>query len=102
MEVPERTIRQRMDALERANHIRSYRKVLKEDLKYGHVSILDTLLEPHEDIDSMKLFDLLLATPKRGRVKVQKILAMCRISPSKTVGGLSERQRTELIYYLRR
>ena len=40
---------------------------------------------------------MLLAVPKYGRVKVNKILQQCRISPSKTIGGLSERQRTELV-----
>jgi hypothetical protein len=44
----------------------------------------------------------LLAVPKYGRVKVNRILTQCRISPSKTVGGLSERQRNELISFLRR
>ena len=46
--------------------------------------------------------DLLLAVPKYGRVKVNRILTHCRISPSKTIGGLSERQRNELVSYLRR
>ena len=40
---------------------------------------------------------MLLAVPKYGRVKVDKILRQCKISPSKTVGGLSERQRNELV-----
>jgi hypothetical protein len=35
-------------------------------------------------------------------VKVNKILAQCRISPSKTIGGLSQRQRTELVEFMRR
>jgi hypothetical protein len=48
------------------------------------------------------VFDLLLAVPKYGRVKVNKILSQCRISPSKTLGGLSERQRGELVTLLRR
>ena len=39
---------------------------------------------------------------KYGRVKVNRILTHCRISPSKTIGGLSERQRNELVSYLRR
>jgi len=38
-----------------------------------------------------------MAAPKCGRVKSAKILEQCRISPSKTVGGLSERQRSELL-----
>ena len=39
---------------------------------------------------------MMLAVPKYGRVKVNKILAHCRIAPSKTIGGLSDRQRSEL------
>jgi hypothetical protein len=43
------------------------------------------------------VFDMLMAVPKFGRVKAARLLNQCRISQSKTVGGLSERQRTELI-----
>jgi hypothetical protein len=35
-------------------------------------------------------------------VKVNKILTQCRISPSKTIGGLSQRQRAELVALMRR
>ena len=44
-----------------------------------------------------KVFDMILAVPKYGRVKANKILGQCRISPSKTIGGLSQRQRAELV-----
>jgi hypothetical protein len=40
---------------------------------------------------------MLLAVPKFGRVKATRFLNQCRISQAKTVGGLSERQRSELI-----
>lgn len=93
---------QRMDALARANHIRSERAQLKRELKAGRVSIADLLVDPPSCIDTAKVFDLLLAVPRYGRVKVNKVLAHCRISPSKTVGGLSERQRAELVTMLRR
>jgi hypothetical protein len=39
---------------------------------------------------------MLLALPKYGRVKATKLANRCRVSPSKTFGGLSERQRMEL------
>ena len=45
---------------------------------------------------------MLLAVPKYGRVKANKVLQTCRISPSKTIGGLSDRQRTELVSLLRK
>lgn len=99
---PERTHEQRMSALGNANKIRSERAALKRSLKAGQVSVLDILMEPSERLETMKVFDLLLACPKYGRVKVNKILNVCRVSPSKTIGGLSQRQRTEILSMLRR
>jgi hypothetical protein len=99
---PERSLLQRMDALQRANEIRTRRAQLKRDLKAGRASIHSLLLDPPEYLETAKVFDMLLAVPKYGRVKVNKILTACRISPSKTIGGLSERQRTELVSLLRR
>ena len=99
---PERSLTQRMEALKRANDIRTRRASLKRDLKAGRVHIHGLLLDPPEYLETAKVFDLLLAVPKYGRVKVNRILTQCRISPSKTVGGLSERQRGELVSFLRR
>jgi hypothetical protein len=91
---PERSLVQRMDALQRANE--------KRDLKAGRHSIHQLLLKPPDYVETAKVVDMLLAVPKYGRVKVDKILRTCKISPSKTVGGLSERQRNELVSMLRR
>ena len=91
-----------MDALKRANEIRTRRARLKRDLKAGRQQIHGLLLDPPEYLQTAKVFDLLLAVPKYGRVKVNKILSQCRISPSKTIGGLSQRQRTELVELMRR
>ena len=99
---PERSLTQRMDALRRANEIRTRRASLKRDLKAGRTQIHGLLLDPPEFLQTAKVFDLLLAVPKYGRVKVNRILNVCRISPSKTIGGLSQRQRNELVSYLRR
>jgi len=99
---PERSHLQRMEALQRANEIRTQRAQLKRDLKAGRTTIDRLLVSPPEYLETAKVFDMLLATPKFGRVKANKILQQCRISPSKTVGGLSERQRTELVELLRR
>jgi hypothetical protein len=99
---PERSLNQRMDALQRANEIRMRRAQLKRDLKSGRRSIHELLSEPPEYLETAKVFDMLLAVPKYGRVKANKILVNCRIAPSKTIGGLSERQRRELISLLNR
>lgn len=99
---PKRSLDQRMAALERANGIRSARAQLKRDLKAGRVKIVDLLGNPPDYVLTAKVFDMLLAVPKYGRVKANRILNQCRISPAKTIGGLSERQRGELVSRLTR
>lgn len=99
---PERSLQQRMVALTRANEVRTKRAQLKRDLKAGRVKIHELLMDPPEYLETAKVFDLLLAVPKYGRVKANKVLNVCRISPSKTIGGLSPRQRAELVALLRR
>jgi hypothetical protein len=91
-----------MKALRRANEIRTARAQLKRDLKAGKMRIEQLLRDPPEYVLSAKAFDMIVAVPKYGRVKANKILTQCRISPSKTIGGLSERQRGELVAFLRR
>jgi hypothetical protein len=86
-----------MEALKRANDIRVRRAQLKKDLKDGRIQIEDVLRQPPEYVETAKVFDMLMAVPKFGRVKATRLLNQCRISQAKTVGGLSERQRTELV-----
>jgi hypothetical protein len=99
---PERSLDQRMEALQRANDIRSKRAQLKRDLKGNKVNIQTLLMDPPEYVQTAKVIDMLMAVPKYGRVKTNRILNQCRISPSKTIGGLSERQRAELVAQLRK
>ena len=96
-QAPVRSLDQRMDALRRANDIRVRRAKLKKDLKDGRARIEEILRDPPEYVSTAKVFDMLMAVPKFGRVKAGRFLNTCRISQSKTVGGLSERQRAELI-----
>jgi hypothetical protein len=96
-QAPQRSLDQRMEALKRANDIRVRRAKLKKDLKDGRVQIESVLDDPPEYVSTAKVFDILMAVPKFGRVKAARLLNQCRISQSKTVGGLSDRQRTELI-----
>jgi hypothetical protein len=101
-EIPERTVAQRMAALRNANRIRSVRAQFKVDVKHGRASVIALLLDTPEDFASMQVVDAMLAMPKVGRVKVRQILERSRISPSKTIGGMTVRQRTELVSRLRR
>src|ERR671914_2066480 len=97
VQAPVRSLDQRMDALRRANEIRVRRAQLKKDLKDGSIQIDSILERPPDYVETAKVFDMLMAVPKLGRVKAARLLNQCRISQSKTMGGLSERQRSELV-----
>ena len=84
---PERSLDQRMEALKRANDIRTARAKLKKDLKAGRAEINALLLDPPEYVITAKVFDMSLAVPKYGRVKTNRILNQCRISPPRRLGG---------------
>lgn len=99
--LPARSVEQRIDALRKGNLIRSKRALLKKEIKDGneHISVL--LLYPPNYIETMKVYDLIMSVPKYGKVKTNKILRICQISPSKTVKGLSNRQRSDLSLILK-
>jgi hypothetical protein len=96
-QAPTRSLDQRMEALQRANDVRVKRAKLKKDLKTGRVRVEEILADPPEYVGTAKVFDMLMAVPKFGRVKAARFLNQCRISQAKTVAGLSERQRDELV-----
>ena len=96
-EVPKRPALQRREALVQANRVRTQRARLKADLKGDRRSLADLIADPPEYLASAKLTEVLAAVPKYGRIKTIRLLERCRVSPKKTIGGLSQRQRRELI-----
>jgi hypothetical protein len=100
-QAPTRSLDQRMEALQRANDVRVKRARLKKDLKTGRVRVEEILADPPEYVGTAKVFDMLMAVPKFGRVKAARFLNQCRISQAKTVAGLSDRQREELVSLFR-
>jgi hypothetical protein len=99
---PGRSPEQRLHALSVANSIRTARAELKRELKAGRVGIMDVIVDPPDCARTAKVQHLLVALPKIGPGKAARILAQCRIAPSKTLAGLSERQRSELLALFRR
>ena len=96
---PPRSLAQRKQALKKANEIRTHRAVLKKDLLAEPERVHGIFDDPK--CDTMKVVEVLLALPKVGRVKANRVFRRARISPSKTVGGLTERQRADLFESLR-
>ena len=99
--VPVRSREQRGRALKQANEVRSARATLKKQLASGTVELAPILADPPAWLQTARVRDVLLAVPKIGSVKAGRILARCGIAHSKTLGGLTDRQRGELISLLR-
>jgi transposase len=93
---------QRRRALRQANQVRSERARLKKDLATGKVGLPEILARPPVCVRTARVFDLLVALPKIGSVKAGRILTRCRIADSKTLAGLTDRQRAELTNLFRR
>lgn len=96
-----RSQQQRLDALRKANEIRSCRSQLKKDIAAGTFNIVDLLASPPEFAESERLVVLLSAVPGYGPTRVSKLLLKTKISESKRLAGLTERQRAELIQHFR-
>lgn len=96
------SLERRMIALRQANEVRSARAKLKQELRQGKVRLEQILATRADYLATAEVFDLLVAVPKIGPVKAEHLLTIARISPSKTVGALSGRQRASLIELLSR
>lgn len=98
--VLDRTVDQRREALVLANEVRFVRSAFKKRLKAGATDATLMISRTPELFASMKVLDLLAAQRGWGETKAHKFLARHRISDAKTLGGLSDRQRAELVAVL--
>jgi hypothetical protein len=89
-------------ALTHANEVRVARAKLKQELREGTVCIGPILAAPPEHVSTAKVLDLLVAVPKVGPVKAARLLNKAGVGQMKTVGGLTNRQRAQLIELLHR
>ena len=100
-QAPGRSAEQRRAALESANTIRFARAALKKEIKAGAVAVADLVADPPGYLGSMKVLDLMIVQPYMGQTRALPLLEAATVSPRKTVGGLSRRQREELATLLR-
>jgi hypothetical protein len=81
--------------------VRIARAQLRKDLAAGSVCIESVLADPPACARTAKVRDLLMSLQRFGPVRVARVLAKCRVSESKTLEGLSERQRAALLDHFR-
>ncbi len=91
----------RLLALARANHIRAARATLKRRLRAGELAPADTILRGSSDTDTMTVAELLRSQRGWGPKRASKVLRSASLSERKTLGSLTERQRTSLVGFLR-
>ena len=93
--MPPRSLAQRLDALAKANRVRCGKAQIKKELRLRLIALEDAFDEPC--CQSAKTWELLMCVPGLGAVKVNKILNRARVAPSRSIGVLTGRQRTEIL-----
>ena|SRR5688572_21946925 len=87
---------QHMQALELANRVRLARATLKRRVGTGELAVAEVIVTCPWEAESMPIMDLLMSQRRWGRTRCRKFLTSIRMSETKTVGSLTERQRRTL------
>ncbi|MGH2900817.1 MAG: hypothetical protein ACRDMZ_19225 [Solirubrobacteraceae bacterium] len=87
---------QHMQALQRANEVRLARAELKRRIGGGAITVGDVILSRSWEASSMTIGELLTSQRRWGTTRASKFLAAIGMPETKTVGSMTERQRTLL------
>ena len=87
---------QHMRALERANRVRLARAELKRQVADGEVTAAEVVVACPWEAESMSIGDLLMSQHRWGRTRCHRFLSPLRMSETKQIGTLTQRQRDEL------
>lgn len=91
---------QRMEALIRANEVRTARAELKRELARGERKLFPLLLDPPPCIANARLEEILEAVPTLGKKKTRRVLARTALEGA-TVRELNRLDRQRLWHSLR-
>ncbi|MDX6672391.1 MAG: hypothetical protein QOI91_2754 [Solirubrobacteraceae bacterium] len=87
---------QHMQALELANRVRLARATLKRRVGSDDLTAAEVIVACPWEAESMPIMDLLMSQRRWGRTRCRKFLTSIRMSETKTVGSLTQRQRRTL------
>ena len=87
---------QHMQALERANEVRLARAGLKRRVGNGSITVTDVIVECPWEAASMTIAELLTSQRRWGATRCSKFLAQLGMPETKTIGSMTERQRSLL------
>jgi hypothetical protein len=87
---------QHMQALQRANEVRLARAALKRRIGDGAITVDAVILTCPWEAASMTIAELLTSQRRWGSTRCSKFLAGIGMPETKTVGSMTERQRSLL------
>jgi hypothetical protein len=95
MDPSKRTIdgAQRLQALERANQVRSARAQLKRRIATGELTAAEVILSSRWEIESMPIGEVLISQRHWGEGRSRGFLARLGLLEAKTIGSMTPRQR---------
>lgn len=90
-----------MQALARANHIRLGRAAIKREIRARKLDISKVVERPPEELETMTVSALLRSQRRWGVTRTRKFLSRLALGEHRTLGQLTQRQRTLLAIALR-
>lgn len=87
---------QHMQALQRANEVRLARAELKRKVSDGAITVAEVIVECPWEAASMTVAELLTSQRRWGATRCSKFLAGIGLPETKTVGSMTDRQRSVL------
>jgi hypothetical protein len=99
MALPKLTPAEKMEALKKAQEVRSKRSQMRAKLKSGELTLEKVLAAAKDDevIARMKVAYLLESLPRIGRIRSRKLMEDIGIDESRRVQGLGVRQKEALL-----
>ncbi|MCL1799074.1 MAG: integration host factor [Eggerthellaceae bacterium] len=98
MDIPQLTPEERQAALEKAKAARIRRAQVRDDLKFGRLSLERVLgMKDDEIVGRMKVSTLIETLPGYGKAKAEKIMKELQIAESRRLRGLGARQQAALL-----
>lgn len=92
---------EKLDALKKAQEMRSKRAQLRVQLKKGALSLAEVLNSTDDEvIQRMRVSYLLQSLPQIGKITSEKLMLEIGINKNRRVQGLGKRQKDQLLQKL--
>lgn len=98
MSLPHLTQEEKLEALKKAQEMRSKRAELRVQLKQGNLTLQEVLDRADDEVIArMRVTYLLQSLPQVGKVTSEKVMKEIGINENRRVQGLGNRQKDELL-----